>query len=78
MELETEIFDIGNMLESLMDIFSVQCTLKGLEVGLDMDSKHSHFCEDHQSSSCELVVDVHVEILELISWGQFDLQMQLM
>lgn len=39
MQLETELFDIGNMLESLMDIFSVQCTAKGLEVGLDMNSK---------------------------------------
>ncbi|GAQ91845.1 histidine kinase [Klebsormidium nitens] len=38
MQLENELFDIGNLLESLVDIFSVQCTAKGLEVGLDMDS----------------------------------------
>ncbi|GAQ81629.1 hypothetical protein KFL_000860010, partial [Klebsormidium nitens] len=37
MELENEVFDIGNMLESLMDMFSVQCNAKGLEVWLDMD-----------------------------------------
>ncbi|GAQ91229.1 histidine kinase [Klebsormidium nitens] len=38
MQLDNEVFDIGNMLESLTDIFSVQCTAKGLEVGLDMDN----------------------------------------
>lgn len=36
MQLETVGFDIGAMLESLVDMFSVQCTAKGLEIALDM------------------------------------------
>lgn len=36
LQLEHVEFDVGALLESLVDVFTVQCTLKGVELGLDM------------------------------------------
>jgi hypothetical protein len=36
LQLEHVEFDLGSLLESLVDVFSVQCTVKGVELGLDM------------------------------------------
>ncbi|GAQ77716.1 histidine kinase [Klebsormidium nitens] len=36
LQLETVEFDLGALLESLVDVFTVQCTMKGVELGLDM------------------------------------------
>ncbi|GAQ92619.1 histidine kinase [Klebsormidium nitens] len=36
LQLEHVEFDLSNLLESLVDVFTVQCTMKGVELGLDM------------------------------------------
>jgi hypothetical protein len=50
MQLETVGFDIGAMLESLVDMFSVQCTAKGLEIALDM--KGERHCQSGGTQFC--------------------------
>jgi hypothetical protein len=36
MALAAEEFDLGAELESLVDLFAVQCSGKGIEIGLDL------------------------------------------
>lgn len=48
MALAAEEFDLGAELESLVDLFAVQCSGKGIEIGLDLPGEvfisSSAFC----------------------------------
>lgn len=69
LELEKADFDLTAELESIVDMFAVQCSKKGIEIGLDLPGDMDRLVKGDQARVRQVVVNLLSNAVKFSSAG---------